>query len=256
MRWIPVQLAWLLAAALMTQAAADDSCELKVGWEPYAPYTFSGDDGQATGIDIDLIRAAGEEVGCTTEFQEMPWARILREVEQGTLDVATSASRNEDRSTWGLFSTPYRKSENAIYVRVGEESKFQLDSLTDVPKRELRLGVIVDYYYGPEIEEVAKDPEFAAWMDGAPDYATNIRKLLNGRVDGILAEDVGVMQAELRRLGAKDAITRHPLYIPGEELHFLFSQQTVDPAIVAKIDQSVSQMRADGRFDAILAKYF
>jgi ABC-type amino acid transport substrate-binding protein len=93
------------------------------------------------------------------------------------------------------------------------------------------------------------------WIDGAPDYATNIRKLLNGRIDGVLAEDVGVMQTELQRLGAADSVVRHPLPLPGEKLHFLFSRATVDPALVAQVDAAITRLKADGRLDAIVARY-
>ena len=35
----------------------------------------------------------------------------------------------------------------------------------------------------------------------------------------------------------------------------MFSRRTVDPAIVEQVDAAVARMRADGRLDAIMAKY-
>jgi ABC-type amino acid transport substrate-binding protein len=35
----------------------------------------------------------------------------------------------------------------------------------------------------------------------------------------------------------------------------MFSRETVEPEMVAKVDDVVAQMRADGRLDAIRAKY-
>jgi polar amino acid transport system substrate-binding protein len=248
-------LAWaaLLTLPLGTEAAAP--CELSVGWEPYAPYTYADDDGEVTGADIDMIEAIAAEIGCSVELVKLPWARILREVENGTLDVSTSTSWTQDRSEWAWFSEPYRETEVAIYVRRGESSRFDVKNLADVPDQRLRLGVIVDYFYGKEFAELASDPDYAAWIDGAPDYATNIRKLINGRIDGLLVEDVGVMHAELERLDAIDLVERYPLRIPGQKLHFMFSRRTVDPPIVEQVDAAVARMRADGRLDAIMAKY-
>jgi polar amino acid transport system substrate-binding protein len=208
-----------------------------------------------TGIDVDLLNAIAEAIGCTVGFTQMPWARIIREVETGTLDIATSTSWTPERAEWGLLSAPYRETEIAIYVRGEDEGRFDLGGLVDVPAQELKLGVIVDYFYGDELERLTEDPAYAMWIDGAPDYATNIRKLLNGRIDGVLAEDVGVMQTELQRLGAADSVVRHPLPLPGEELHFLFSRATVDPALVAQVDAAITRLKADARLDAIVARY-
>lgn len=256
MGWmISVCLAWIAAAALPLQALAAEPCTLRVGWEPYAPFTFADKDGEATGIDIDLIKAIADEIGCSVVPVELPWARILKEVEQGTLDVATSSSWTEERGRWSLFSKPYRETEIAIYVRRGEVARFDLASLADVPDQELRLGVVVDYYYGEALTDAESDPDFAAWVDGAPDYPTNILKLVNGRIDGFLVEDIAVMEAELERMGVSERVERYPLHIPGEKLRFMFSRETIEPELVAQADAVVAEMRGDGRLDAIMAKY-
>ena len=256
MGWMfSVCLAWVAITLAPLGALAAEPCTLRVGWEPYAPFTFADDQGVVTGADIDLIKAIGDEIGCSVVPVKLPWARIVREVEQGTLDVSTSTSRTPEREQWALFSQPYRETETAIYVRRGEIPRFVLQKLADVPAQELRLGVIVDYYYGEALAEAASDPAFADWLDGAPDYPTNIRKLVSGRIDGFLVEDVAVMEAELDRMGLSERVERYPLRIPGEKLHFMFSRKTIEPDLVAHVDAAVAQMRADGRLDAITAKY-
>jgi polar amino acid transport system substrate-binding protein len=124
-----------------------------------------------------------------------------------------------------------------------------------VPAQQLRLGVIVDYYYGDAVAAAISKPEIVAWIDGAPDYPTNIRKLVNGRIDGFLAEDVAVMDTELERMGMSDRVELYPLRIQGEKLHFMFSRETVAPDLVAKVDATLAAMKADGRLDAIGANY-
>jgi polar amino acid transport system substrate-binding protein len=256
MGWMfSVCLAWVAVMLAPLAALAAEPCTLRVGWEPYAPFTFADDQGEATGADIDLIKAIGDEIGCSVVPVELPWARIVREVEQGTLDVSTSTSWTPEREQWALFSEPYRESATAIYVRRGEIPRFALQQLADVPAQKLRLGVIVDYYYGEAVAEAVSDPAFAAWLDGAPDYATNIRKLVSGRIDGFLVEDIAVMEAELERMGMSERVERYPLRIPGEKLRFMFSRKTVEPDTVAKVDAAVAEMRADGRLAAIRAKY-
>jgi polar amino acid transport system substrate-binding protein len=255
MRMSPVLLIGALLLAPSCGSAAEEPCALRVGWEPYAPYTYADDAGAVTGADIELIRALAAEVGCTLAFAELPWARILREVENGTLDVSTSTSWTPERTEWAWFSEPYRETEMAIYVRRGEVERFDLESLADIAAQEFRLGVITDYYYGDEYQALTADPRSDPWIDGATDYATNIRKLSSGRIDGYLVEDVEVMEAELARLGLTEEVERYPLPIQGEQLRFMFSRKTVEAELVAAIDDALERMRADGRLAAITSKY-
>ena len=254
-RMSPFLLVGMILAASVPGRVAEAACELRVGWEPYAPYTYSDEEGELTGADIELIRALAGEVGCTLEFAELPWARILREVEHGTLDVSTSTSWTPERTQWAWFSEPYRETEMAIYVRRGEVGRFDLKRLADIAEQEFRLGVITDYYYGDEYQALTADPRYHPWIDGATDYATNIRKLSSGRIDGYLVEDVAVMAAELARLGLTGQVERYPLPIKGEQLRFMFSRKTVDAGLVAALDAALERMRADGRLVAIMSKY-
>jgi polar amino acid transport system substrate-binding protein len=250
-----IVLALALLCASTVRAEVAKPCALVVGWEPYAPYTFADRDGKVTGADIDLIRVIAAEIGCTLDFAEMPWARIVREIQNGTLDVSTSTSWTQERTEWAMFSEPYRETQMAIYVRRGEASRFELKDLAEVPDQRFRLGVITGYYYGKEFADLMSDPDFVSWVDGATDYATNIRKLTNGRIDGYLVEDVGVMEAELARLGAADQVERYPLRLTGEKLRFMFSRRTVDPSIVAAVNAALARLRADGRLAAIMRQY-
>jgi ABC-type amino acid transport substrate-binding protein len=56
-------------------------------------------------------------------------------------------------------------------------------------------------------------------------------------------------------MGLSERVERYPLRIPGEKLHFMFSRKTVEPDLIAQVDATIDRMRADGRLDAITAKY-
>lgn len=234
---------------------ADAACRLRVGWEPYAIYTYADETGKVSGADIDLMRAIGRDLGCEIIFKQAPWTRVLLEVENGTIDVSTSTSRTPERDKYARFSNSYRTTEMAIYVRRGEVGIYGLDNLGAVAKTGFRLGVIAGYHYGPEFASLMRDPAFAGFIDEAVDYQTNIRKLMHGRIDGYLVEDVGVMLAEARTLGVLDQIERYPLAIPGEELHLMFSRKTVGPETVKAINASLERIMADGRLSKFVDRH-
>ena len=80
-------------------------------------------------------------------------------------------------------------------------------------------------------------------------------RLIDGRVDGFLTDDVGVMVAEARALGIETEVERYPLSLPAQEIRFMFSRASVDPAIVAAFDDSLTRMKADGRIRAIIDSF-
>lgn len=252
---------WLWAAQLAVLAAlvghagdgrAASSCMLRHGWTPYAVYTYRDAQGSLTGADIELVRALAKEIGCETVFRELPWARILLEIENGTLDSTSSASATPERKAYAEFSDPHRQAEMGIYVRRGEASRYPLDQLVAIRDQPIKLGVVNGFFYSAEFESLMDDPRFAARVEGAADYAVNIRKLVHGRIDGFLVDDIGVMIGEARAMGVIDQVERHPLHLAGDDLRLMFSRKSVDPQIVADINASLAQMRADGRLQAII----
>jgi polar amino acid transport system substrate-binding protein len=240
---------------LLPALRAHAQCMLTVGWEPYAPYSFVDTAGTVTGIDIEMVRAIATEIGCGVRFRELPWARILLEVENGMIDAATSTSFTPERADWGLFSVPYRRAEMALFVRQNDSARYPLGSLSDILDSGLRLGYIVGYFYGEEFERLQRHPRFAELADGTTTYADNIRKLLNRRIDVYLVEDVGVMAAEVAALGFAGEVERHPMSLPGDDLHLLFSRRTISPDLVAAVDSMVMRMRSDGRLDQIIERF-
>lgn len=245
----------LVLAPIGRDGAAEAACRLSVGWEPYAVYTFLDEQGDLTGADIELIEAIAQEIDCVLTFRELPWARVMLEIESGALDVATSASRSAEREAFAHFSEPYRSAEVAIYVRRGESDKHALADLRAIAQTGFRLGVIAGYHYGEEFAELMKDEAFAAQVDATVDYPTNLRKLLHGRIDGYLVDDVGVLVAEAKHLGITDQIERHPRRFAGEALHLIFSEKSVDPALVQAVNEAIRRLEADGRLKRIMQKY-
>jgi polar amino acid transport system substrate-binding protein len=251
--WLAVVAAVLAFAGSGARAFA--SCEWRVGWEPYLPYQFAAEDGAVTGADIALMRVVASAIGCAVIFKQLPWARQLLELANGTLDVAMSASWTPERAEYARFSVPYRRADMAIFVRRGTVSQYPLRALSEIPGIGFRLGVILGYYYGPEFEELKQNPGFAAYIDPAADYATNIKKLLHARIDGLLVDDVAVMRAEARGLGVADRVERYPLPMPGDEFRLMLSCRSVAADVVAAVDRQLHAMKASGRIRAMLEQF-
>lgn len=244
-----------LAATMLVPAGAKAECTLVLGWESYAVYTFLKSGSVLTGADIELLRATAKEVGCTLQYRQYGWQRIHEQLKTGGVDVATSATLSPERERYAYFSVPYRRAEMAIYVRRGESGRFDISSLQSIAGTDFRLGTIGSYEYGAPFSDLIRDPAFAERLRPAADYKAALRRLIDGRVDGFLTDDVGVMVAEARALGIEAEVERYPLALPAQEIRFMFSRVSVDPAIVAAFDKSLERMKADGRIRAILDRF-
>ena len=77
----------VLVAGLSSAGPTHAVCSPRIGWEPYVPHQFVGEDGAVTGADIELMRDVAGAIGCDYRFEELPWARQLLELRSGVLDL-------------------------------------------------------------------------------------------------------------------------------------------------------------------------
>lgn len=241
----------LLASGLSLSAYAD--CNLTSGWEPWEPYQFA-QNGQATGLDNDLVRAILEKAGCQVKFVERPWARILKEVEDGATHIAPGASISEERQQYANFSHPYRDETMVLLVRKGEAGKYPINNIKDIAGMDFKLGVVRDYFYGDDFKAAMENPAFDSKTQKVPSDTANLKKLVSGRVDGILIDKyTGPYLA--RQEGIFDKIEMHPVAVNSNDIFLMFSKKSVDAATVEKINVALEQLKADGSYNAILDKY-
>lgn len=257
MRGAIITLCWLGVAPALAAAteAKAEPCSLSVGWEPYGTRIYVDAGGAVTGSDIELMQTLAKEIGCSVTFKPLPWPRHLLELKAGRIDVATSVRWNAERADFGWFSDVYRLDEMALYVLRGTAGNYRLSGLASLPEAGFKLGVIGGYYYGSEFATLMANPTFARQVEVASDYATNIRKLIHGRIHGVLADDVTAAMEAAKALGVQDRIERYPLVIPGNASQLLFSKKSVAPALVAAVNARLADMKSDGRLQRIMDKY-
>ena len=88
-RWF--QLGALLAAVTLlapharTQESPAAAPPLRVGVSPVFPPMVFKQQGQLVGIEVDLARAVGEQLGRAVTFVELPWEDQIEAVQDGTL---------------------------------------------------------------------------------------------------------------------------------------------------------------------------
>ncbi len=225
------------AAQLIRIGAEDD-------WRPYS-YVVEG---KPVGFAVDLARAAWAAAGVEVELVPLPYARCMKEVDNGTLAGCFNTlrdARTEDRYRW--HKRPLYKARIAIYGRSDATATGRVD-------REgllgFRVGVTNGYDYG-----AAFDNDARMQRDVAPSDLVSLRKLVVGRVDYALvfdrvAQEIARVHPDLGQGFTQRGVLVEPL------LYISFTRRMPGvEALIARFDAGLDAVHKSGEYARIEAKW-
>jgi polar amino acid transport system substrate-binding protein len=247
-----------LSIAAMSVAAAQPPATTKIvrlatlEWEPYI-----GSNLPDQGYTAALIRAAFADQGVTVKIEFYPWARALHLARTGEVDGLMPEYFNPSRLSEFEYSAAFPGGPLVLYKRRGDAIAFSVDPVSkqDAALRALktkRFGVVRGYLNTPVFDA-------ASYLikEEASDDATNLRKLVYGRIDLAVID---------RRVAEHLIRTEYPDYAKKIEpmtpaladipLYIAFSRKSprMDDALAA-FNRGLAAMRADGRLDALYQRY-
>ena len=252
----------ILLATFAASAWADDrvgaaaatpgesECAPRVRWEHYPPYGMAGPDGTPTGYYSDVVAEALRRMGCAPRWVQMPWARGLRELADGRLDVMAGALRTPQREAFARFSTPINLSPNLLFLSGRAAARYPLATLADLRRTPLRIGTEPKVHYGEDYARLLRDPAFVARLHVVPDRPRGWRMLQAGRLDGIIADQATayVSGTDLRDL--QDRLVP-VLVLSSEPAHVMLGRRSVDADFARRFDAALATMRADGTMERL-----
>ena len=229
-----------------------DMKKLISSWEPWEPYQYMQLD-KVTGLDIQLLTAILNNMDYEVEFLERPWARQLVEIKMGKIDLTGGASKTPEREQYAYFSEPYRTESVVLYILKEKAGKIKISSLDQIAGSSFKLGVTRDYYYGEEYEKLLENPAFRRNLQEVTDEEINYKKLIGGRIDGFLGDPiVSTRGLKKNRLFSKVHVQ---FEVYSDDIYVMFSKKSTSPALVAKFNKSLSELKANGIHKGILNKY-
>lgn len=242
---------WLMGFALVAQA---EDCIKTVRWSDDPPYGVLAEDGQVRGITIDLAREALARMNCTAKLVEMPWARGLLSLQNGSLDILPGALKTPQREAFAYFSLPVNRSPNVLFVSKSGARHKPIRQLAEVIGSDFRLGAQIGVVYSAEYQALLQRPDFVVHLVFVSNRRAAWSMLAAGRLDGLIADEItGVL--ELQEMGLSKAIVRSDLVVSDEAAAFALSKKSLNADFARRFDQALQAMFDDGSYQRILQRY-
>lgn len=191
---------------------------------------------------LDLAQQAFQRAGYAMQAEFMPWARILKEGEEGRC-LILGIWRNAARDQLFSYSAPLLEQELGFFVRRGEQPAVASPEAL----QRLRIGV----ERGSYLPEALRQPGLK--LDLASALNTNLHKLAKERVDLAFGERAAGLyqlarEPELRAWvqWLEPGLERKPTYLAFSHRH------PEGEALRLAFDQAFQAMKQDGSYRRLL----
>ncbi len=234
---------------LIVPSARADVIELRAN--PWCPFNCTPGSA-APGFMVELTREALAPFGHEVRYAQLNWSRSLAQVRSG--EITGIIGTDADEAPGLVFSPALGQYQEVLGFRRGERRDIaRISELAG-----LRLGALQDYEYNSDVlEHIAArsaEPGEIQLLSGDDALARNLRKLLAGRIDVLVADRIALMH-QLHEMGLQDQVELLP-HPESSTLHIGFSPKHPQAALyVAQMEQGLAELRRSGRYQAILARY-
>ena len=240
-----------LGASIPAVAQDAQKAVIRVAIEgAYPPFNYIDQNNELQGFEVDLLKALcnAMEAECVPVVHE--WDGIVRGLVRKEYDaVMSSLEITERRQKRIAFSDPYYRIP-AIFIASKEEPAGQVTPAALAGKK---IGTTDRSDHETYLREFYKDSEIAVY---AKQDEANL-DLLVGRLDTVF----GDKRSLTRFLESREGSCCHVIGdVPAEPAFrhqaYGIGLRKEDEALRAQFNRAIAQVKADGTYDLIRAKYF
>ena len=212
----------------------------------YAPFESQNEKGEIVGFDIDVVQAVAAKAGIEVKLVNTPWEGIFNALGQGDRDMVISAvTITEERRQTMDFSDPYFDAQQLIAV--GEKSK--VAKFADLKK--LKVGVQTGTTGDEAVSKLlGKTSTNIKRFESTP---LALKELESGGVDAVVADNDVVVHYVANNPGGKFQVVADKEFVPEQ---YGIALKKGNAELLAKINQGLAAIKADGSYDKIYTQYF
>ena len=233
--------AGIVLAALPSARAAKEAAVIVGGDRAFPPHQFVAD-GEATGFDVAVARAALEIAGLEHRFELGRWASVVDRLAGGEIAMVAGMSRSPRRAERFRFSTPFARLRFVAFVRADS-------SLTALPA--LRTGTLLVQRGGVVVSELRR--RFPAGHLVRVDTVRRaLEKLGRGEADAAVVPELQarylIRENGLEALRAiEPALTDRP---------YGFAVAKERGALLRRLEEALAVLRESGRLRELRERWF
>lgn len=235
----------LLLAATSPVMAAEEFVFAKAG----APPKSWMQDGMPTGYVVEISDAVMRKAGIPAEVRLVPWGHALELAERENR-IVTGLAMNAERSRVLLYSDPVY--DNIISLVMVRGREFHFTGLSDLRGR--AIGMEVGVSYGDDFETAIARSTVERDLGGEE----RLRKLMHGTTDAaIFAGGKTAVRYFAKRTGIDPSLlVVAPVPVAIDPNYIAIGRSRADgDAIIAKINQAIAELKADGTIARIMERY-
>jgi len=236
---------------LSQEAAPSPKPVLRIAIEgAYPPFNFIDSNNELQGFEVDLLKSLCEAMKATCELVQHEWDGIIKGLVNREYDaIMSSLEITERRQKRIAFSDPYYRIP-AVFIGSKETAA---GAVTPSAMAGKKIGTIErtdhetylkNYYTNSEIVLFAKAEE--ANLD-----------LLVGRIDAVFADELLLSKfLETREGNCCQILGNAPAEPAYKREAYGIGLRKEDESLREQFNRAIAQVKADGTYDRIRAKYF
>ena len=249
-RCVILVLACLIAAGALCGCGArqpDTSLpKLLIGSDTYPPYVYMDNNGDITGLDVELAREALRRMGYEAEFTSIDWERKKALVDAGEIDCIWGCFSMNGREEDYRWAGPYMVSRQVVAVNRHSD----IQALEDLAGRSIAVQATTkpeELFLTRPTDDIPEVKVVFSLEDRSVQYAA----LESGYVDAIAAHEEAITQY-MEDYGADFRFLDPPLLTTG--IGVAFSNNDTR-GLAGELTKTLAEMRQDGTMLAIVSKY-
>jgi polar amino acid transport system substrate-binding protein len=249
--WLLLMLVSVLAGSA---AQADSGCaSYKVGLYEFGSFYYRDAAEKFVGIDKEVVDEVARRSGCTFVTEMESRVRIWHRLDQGTLDLTTSAMKTPERMAKGDFAL-YLYSRN--FLLISKDMAKRVDTLADfAADPTLKLGVVRSFRHGKTIDTWIESLRKLGRVQEYADAEVLARVYAAGRIQGFFSAPMA-WPSLLRRYGLSDKLSKLDV-APHDQIlgGLFFPHGRVSATDQVRMRRALDEMRADGTMEKIFARH-
>lgn len=215
--------------------------------DTFAPMGFRDENGELTGVDVELANAVSEELGIPFEFQPIDWSMKETELNNGTVDLLWNGyTITDERKEVVSFTDPYLENRQIVVTMADSD----INSIADLAGK-----TVAAQDMSSAIDAIEGKPEVKDTFAELVTFETNdqcLRDLEAGRSDAVVADEVLVKYYISQKGAEKYKILDEDF---GEEEYGIGARKD-DTALVEAINKAMDSLKEKGTTKEIGEKWF